>query len=114
MAGGRSSLYARRMTNRETIERLRQEVGVDYAFGITGLLTLADAVDELIERVNVLERRTDETRPIVIHDIVARIDLLEKESDNHRVDGSTEVLAALSDIRRQIVKLTKALKKRRK
>lgn len=102
------------MTNRETIERLRQEVGIDYAFGITGLLTLADAVDELIERVNALERRTDETRPMVIHDIIARLDSLEKESDNRRVDGSAEVLAALSDLRRQIVKLTKVLKKRRK
>jgi hypothetical protein len=102
------------MTNRETIERLRQEVGIDYAFGITGLLTLADAVDELVERVNALERRTDETRPIVIHDIIARIDSLEKESDDYRVDGSAEVLAALSDLRRQIVKLTKAVKKRRK
>ena len=61
MAATRSSLYARRMTNRETIERLRKEVGVDYAFGITGLLTLADAVDDLIERVNALEQRTDET-----------------------------------------------------
>ncbi len=113
MAATRSSLYARRMTNRETIERLRKEVGVDYAFGITGLLTLADAVDDLIERVNALEQRTDETRPIVIHDIVARIDSLEKENDNRRVDGSAEVMAALSDLRRQIVKLTKVLKKRR-
>jgi hypothetical protein len=113
MAGIRSSLYARRMTNRETIERLRQEVDIDYAFGITGLLTLADAVDDLIERVDALERRTDATQPIVIHDIIARIEALEKESDNQRVDGSADVVAALSDLRRQIVKLTKVVKKRR-
>jgi hypothetical protein len=102
------------MTNRETLERLRQEVGIEYAFGITGLLTLADAVDELVERVNAVEQRTDDSRPIVIHDIIARIDSLEKELDNRRVGGSADVMVALSDLRRQIVKLTKALKKGRK
>lgn len=102
------------MTNRESIERLRQEVDIDYAFGITGLLTLADAVDDLIERVNALERRTNDTHPIAIHDVLARINALEKEMDNHRVGGAADVMAELADLRRQIVKLTKVLKKRHK
>jgi nitrogen-specific signal transduction histidine kinase len=101
------------MTNREKIERLRQEVDIDYAFGITGLLTLADAIDDLIERVNALERRTNDAHPVVIHDVVARVNALENGSDNHRVDGSADVLAALADLRGQIVKLTKTAKKRR-
>jgi hypothetical protein len=101
------------MTNREKIERLRQEVDIDYAFGITGLLTLADAVDDLIERVDALERRTNDAHPIVIHDVIARVNALENGSDNHRVDGSADVLAALADLNRRIVKLTKTVKKRR-
>jgi hypothetical protein len=101
------------MTNREKIERLRQEVDIDYAFGITGLLTLADAVDDLIERVNALERRADGSHPIVTHDVIARVNALEHGSDNHRVDATADVLAALADLRRQIAKLTKTVKKRR-
>jgi hypothetical protein len=101
------------MTNRENIERLRQEIDIDYAFGITGLLTLADAVDELIERVNALEGATNNAHPIVVHDVIARVDALEHGSDNHRVDASADVLAALADLRRQILKLTKTVKKRR-
>lgn len=101
------------MTNRERIERLRQDVDIDYAFGITGLLTLADAIDDLIERVDALERRTNDVHLVVIRDVVDRLSALEHGSDNHHVDASADVLAALVDLRQQIVKLTKTVKKQR-
>jgi uncharacterized small protein (DUF1192 family) len=92
-----SSPYARTMSNREKIEALRREVSVDYAFGVAGLLLLADAVDELAARVAVLEEE------------VGR-----HQDQPDRPASDPEIVAALEDLGRNIEKLAKSVKKIRR
>jgi hypothetical protein len=98
------------MTTRAKIELLQQEVGVDYAFGIVGLLALADALDELSTRVAGFESRLDEHRMPDSNGAVSSVDAVAP------VDtiASADIVAELAEFRRQLVKLTKAVKKRRK
>jgi hypothetical protein len=82
------NLYARTMSNREKIEQLRREVSVDYAFGVTGLLMVADAVDELTARVAALEEQARQhqgqlpVEPAQDAAIVAALDDLGGKIDN--------------------------------
>jgi hypothetical protein len=87
----------RQMTNREKIEHLRRDVSVDYAFGVAGLLVVADAVDELTARVAALEERSEagQAEPL----------------GRGITDG--DIVSALDDLGRTIEKLAKSLKKSR-
>ena len=98
MAVAGLNLYARTMSNREKIEQLRQEVSVDYAFGVTGLLMVADAVDELAARVAALE---EEAR---------------RHQDQPPVEPAQDaaIVAALDDLGGKIEKLAKSIKKMRR
>jgi hypothetical protein len=98
MAVSRPNLYARTMSNREKIEQLRRDVSVDYAFGVTGLLMVADAVDEL----------------------TARVAALEEEAGRHQGQQPVEaaqdaaLVEALDDLGGKIERLAKSIKKMRR
>jgi hypothetical protein len=98
MAVFTTSPYARAMTNRDRIERLRREVDVDYAFGVAGLLVLADAIDDLTARVVAMEHGMSEHRA---HPSVDP-------------NPSVEMVTELARLRRKIVKLTKEVRTVRK
>ena len=98
MASAASSLYAQTMTNRQKIQDLRRDVTVDYAFGVAGLLVVADAVDELTARVAALEEGADGRRD-------AHLD---------RVVSQGEIVSALDDLGRIVEKLAKSIKKSRR
>jgi hypothetical protein len=98
MAVARPNLYARTMSNREKIEQLRRDVSVDYAFGVTGLLMVADAMDEL----------------------TARVAALEEEAARHQGQQPVEpgqdaaLVEALDDLGGKIERLAKSIKKMRR
>jgi hypothetical protein len=98
MAVAGPNLYARTMSNREKIEQLRREVSVDYAFGVTGLLMVADAVDELTARVAALEAEAGE------------------HQDQQPVEPAQDsaIVVALDDLGGKIDNLAKSIKKMRR
>jgi hypothetical protein len=88
------------MRNRQKIEQLREETSVDYAFGLAGLLMLADAVDEMSDRLDTLESRSQrDNRP---------------PGHCTDTDRTAETAAQLAKISKQLVKLAKHIERMRR
>jgi hypothetical protein len=87
------------MRNRQKIEQLREETSIDYAFGLAGLLTLADAIDEMSDRLDTIESRSQ-------HD---------DRSPGHCLDSdrTVEMAAQLAKFSKQLVKLAKHIERMR-
>jgi hypothetical protein len=98
MASASTNLYARTMTNREKIEDLRRDVTVDYAFGVAGLLMVADAVDQLTARVAALEEGADR----------------HPGPEPDRAVPDADIVSALDDLGGKIEMLAKSVKKSRR
>jgi outer membrane murein-binding lipoprotein Lpp len=86
------------MSNRQKIEQLRREVSVDYAFGVGGLLVVADAVDELTARVAALEGEVC------------------RHQSQHPVEPAQDaaIVSALDDLGGKIEQLAKSIKRIRR